>query len=109
MAERWYVRFEGDIRDNEFTVLGHTAADALRSATREAHTAPPSAQCAHLPRVGPEALAPMDGHRLLASVCTLWDGAIDDSDSRSSRPACRTPIRRHLSPRAPPDLLSEWR
>jgi len=30
MAKRWYVRFEGDIRDNEFTVLGHTAADALR-------------------------------------------------------------------------------
>ena len=44
MAKRWYVRFEGDIRDNEFTVLGHTAADALRSATREAHSAPPSAQ-----------------------------------------------------------------
>jgi hypothetical protein len=31
-AERWYVRFEGDIRDQEFTVLGRTAADALRTA-----------------------------------------------------------------------------
>lgn len=37
-AERWYVRFEADIRDNEFTVLGHTAADALRTATREARS-----------------------------------------------------------------------
>lgn len=37
-AERWYVRFEGDIRDSEFTVLGHTAADALRAAVREAHS-----------------------------------------------------------------------
>lgn len=35
-AERWYVRFEGDIVDNEFTVLGHTAAEALRLAIREA-------------------------------------------------------------------------
>ena len=37
-AEQWYVRFEGDIRDNEFTVLGHTAADALRTAAREARS-----------------------------------------------------------------------
>jgi hypothetical protein len=37
-AERWYVRFEGDIRDNEFTVLAHTAAEALRLATHEART-----------------------------------------------------------------------
>jgi hypothetical protein len=35
-AERWYVRFEGDIRDNEFTVVGHSAAEALRLAAREA-------------------------------------------------------------------------
>ncbi|MGH8893221.1 MAG: hypothetical protein ACRDWY_07935 [Actinomycetes bacterium] len=35
-AERWYVRFEGDIRDNDFTVLGHTAAEALRRAMTEA-------------------------------------------------------------------------
>jgi hypothetical protein len=35
-SERWYVRFEGDIRDNEFTVLGHSAAEALRLAAREA-------------------------------------------------------------------------
>ncbi|WP_432881117.1 hypothetical protein ACQPYH_36695 [Kribbella sp. CA-245084] len=35
-AERWYVRFEGDIRDNEFTVLGHSAAETLRLAAREA-------------------------------------------------------------------------
>lgn len=34
--QRWYVRFEGDIRDNEFTVLGHSAAEALRLAAREA-------------------------------------------------------------------------
>lgn len=34
-AERWYVRFEGDIRDSEFTVLGHSAAEALRKAARE--------------------------------------------------------------------------
>lgn len=36
-AERWYVRFEGDIRDSEFTVLGHSAAETLRLAAREAH------------------------------------------------------------------------
>jgi hypothetical protein len=35
-SERWHVRFEGDIRDNEFTVLGHSAAEAPRSAVREA-------------------------------------------------------------------------
>ena len=35
-AERWYVRFEGDIRDNEFMVLGHSPAEALRLAAREA-------------------------------------------------------------------------
>jgi hypothetical protein len=35
-AERWYVRFEGDIRDSEFTVLGHSAAEALRLAARDA-------------------------------------------------------------------------
>ena len=35
-AERWYVRFEGDIRDNEFTVRGRTAAEVLRLAAREA-------------------------------------------------------------------------
>ena len=35
-AERWWVRFEGDIRDHEFTVLGHSPAEALRSAAREA-------------------------------------------------------------------------
>jgi hypothetical protein len=35
-AEGWYVRFEGDIRDTVFTVLGHTAAEALREAMREA-------------------------------------------------------------------------
>jgi hypothetical protein len=34
-AENWYVRFEGDIRDTEFTVLGHSAAEALRDAARE--------------------------------------------------------------------------
>ena len=34
-AERWYVRFEGDIRDSEFTVLGHSAAETLRLAARE--------------------------------------------------------------------------
>ena len=37
-AERWYVRFEGDIRDNEFTVLARSAAEALRMAAREART-----------------------------------------------------------------------
>jgi hypothetical protein len=37
-AERWYVRFDGDIRDNEFTVVGHTAAAALRAAAREAQS-----------------------------------------------------------------------
>lgn len=37
-AERWYVQFEGDISDNEFTVLGHTAADAVRTAAREAQS-----------------------------------------------------------------------
>jgi hypothetical protein len=36
-AERWYVRFEGDIRDNEFTVLGHSAAEVLRAAAHEAN------------------------------------------------------------------------
>jgi hypothetical protein len=40
-AERWYVQFEGDISDNEFTVLGHTAADALRTAAREAQSRVP--------------------------------------------------------------------
>ncbi|NYG05567.1 hypothetical protein BJ986_000054 [Phycicoccus badiiscoriae] len=35
-AQRWYVRFEGDIVDNEFTVLGETAVEALRLAVREA-------------------------------------------------------------------------
>lgn len=35
-ADRWYVRFEGDIRENEFTVTGRTAAEALRMAMREA-------------------------------------------------------------------------
>lgn len=35
-GERWYVRFEGDIRDNEFAVLGHSAAEALRKAAHEA-------------------------------------------------------------------------
>jgi hypothetical protein len=35
-TERWWVRFEGDIRDNEFTVLGHSAAEALLKAAREA-------------------------------------------------------------------------
>lgn len=35
-AERWYVHFEGDIHGDEFTVLGHTAADALRAAVGEA-------------------------------------------------------------------------
>ena len=40
-AERWYVRFEGDIRDDEFTVLGHTAPHALRTAAREAQSRVP--------------------------------------------------------------------
>lgn len=31
-AESWYVRFEGDVEGTEFTVLGFTAAKALRSA-----------------------------------------------------------------------------
>lgn len=35
-AEPWYVRFEGDIEDTEFTVLGFTAAEALRRAAEEA-------------------------------------------------------------------------
>ncbi len=35
-AEPWYVRFEGDIEDTEFTVLGFTAAEALRRAGEEA-------------------------------------------------------------------------
>jgi hypothetical protein len=35
-AERWYVRFEGDIRDSEFTVLGRSAAETLRLAASEA-------------------------------------------------------------------------
>lgn len=35
-AQRWYVRFGGDIRDDEFTVLGHSAAEALRTAAHEA-------------------------------------------------------------------------
>jgi len=35
-AESWYVRFEGDIRDNEFTVLGHSAAEVLERAADEA-------------------------------------------------------------------------
>lgn len=35
-AQRWSVRFEGDIVDNEFTVLGETAVEALRLAVREA-------------------------------------------------------------------------
>ena len=71
MAERWYVRFEGDIRDNEFTVLGHTAADALRSATREAHSAPPSsARCG----MAPSTIAIVDpavrrAERRLGAIC----------------------------------------
>ena len=40
-TERWYVRFEGDIRDNEFTVLGHSAAVSLRAAVREAQACIP--------------------------------------------------------------------
>jgi hypothetical protein len=40
-AERRYVRFEGDIRDTEFMVLGYTAADALRTAAREAQSRVP--------------------------------------------------------------------
>jgi hypothetical protein len=35
-AERWYVRFEGDILDNQSAVLGHSAAEALRKAASEA-------------------------------------------------------------------------
>lgn len=35
-AECWYLRFEGDIRDNEFTVLGHSATEVLRLAFSEA-------------------------------------------------------------------------
>jgi hypothetical protein len=35
-AESWYVRFEGDIEGTEFTVLGFTAAQALRKASEEA-------------------------------------------------------------------------
>ena len=31
-SESWYVHFEGDIEGNEFTVLGHTAADAINAA-----------------------------------------------------------------------------
>jgi hypothetical protein len=40
-AERWYVRFEGDIRDSEFTMLGHSAAEALRNAAREVRVRAP--------------------------------------------------------------------
>ena len=35
-AEPWYVRFEGDIEGTEFTVVGFTAAEALRKAAEEA-------------------------------------------------------------------------
>lgn len=35
-AEPRYVRFEGDIEDTELTVLGSTAAEALRKAGQEA-------------------------------------------------------------------------
>ncbi len=35
-AESWYVRFEGDVEGTEFTVLGSTAAEALRKAGEEA-------------------------------------------------------------------------
>jgi len=35
-AESWYVRFEGDVEGTEFTVLGFTAAEALRKAGEEA-------------------------------------------------------------------------
>ena len=35
-AEPWFVRFEGDIEENEFTVLGFSAAEALRKAKAEA-------------------------------------------------------------------------
>jgi hypothetical protein len=37
-AQQWYVRFEGDIRDNEFTVLGHSAAEALLAAAHRARS-----------------------------------------------------------------------
>lgn len=37
-AEPWYVRFEGDIEGTEFTVLGFTAAEALRKAAVEARS-----------------------------------------------------------------------
>ena len=40
-AERWYVRLEGDIVDNEFTVLSRTAAEALRLTIREAQARTP--------------------------------------------------------------------
>lgn len=40
-AERWYVRFEGDIRDTQFTVLGYTAAEALRKRRRRREGAVP--------------------------------------------------------------------
>lgn len=35
-ADRWFVRFEADIAENEFTVTGHTAFEALRRAAVEA-------------------------------------------------------------------------
>ena len=35
-AERWYVRFEGDIEDTEFVVMGFTATEALQKAAAEA-------------------------------------------------------------------------
>lgn len=37
-SDRWYVRFEADIADNEFTVTGATAEAALRSAIAEAQS-----------------------------------------------------------------------
>jgi hypothetical protein len=40
-AERWFVRFEGDIQGGEFTVLGHSAAEVLRLAAREAQARVP--------------------------------------------------------------------
>ena len=36
VGQPWYVRFEGDIDDTEFPVLGFTAAEALRKAAEEA-------------------------------------------------------------------------
>lgn len=35
-AESWCVRFEGDMQGTEFTVLGFTAAQALRKSGEEA-------------------------------------------------------------------------